>query len=91
MANHPSARKRARQNKKRRAANAQVKSVVRGAVKKARLAVTGDPAHAAALVRTAEAELKRAASKGIIPKQRAARKVSRLMKAAHRAKSAGKV
>ncbi len=88
MANHPSARKRARQNKKRRAANVQVKSGVKSTVKKARLAVTGDPARAAELVRAAETELMRAASKGVIPERRAARKIARLTKAAHRAKAA---
>jgi small subunit ribosomal protein S20 len=88
VANHPSARKRTRQNKKRRAANVRIKTGVKSTVKKARLAVTGDPARAAELVRAAQAELMRAASKGVLPARRAARKVARLMKAAHRAKAA---
>lgn len=88
MANHPSARKRARQNKKRRAANVQIKSSMKTALKKARVAVTGAAGDAHTLARAAETALDRAASRGVVSKQRVSRKVSRLMKALNRAKAA---
>lgn len=84
MAQHKSAGKRARQAEKRRERNRRVRSSVRTAVKRARSAAAGegDPVEAA---RLAESELRRAASKGVIPKTRASRQVSRLARAAHRA------
>lgn len=78
MANHPSARKRARQNKKRRAANAQVRSAVRTSLKKARRLVEEGAKDAAEQARLAESAIRRATSKGIIPKRRASRHISRL-------------
>lgn len=88
MAYHKSARKRARQSIKRRARNRHVLSTVRTAVKKARAAVDGDdPAAAQGAVRVAEGQLRRAASKGVIPKTRAGRQISRLHRSVHRASS----
>ncbi len=78
MANHPSARKRARQNKKRHAANVQIKSAVKSSLKKARRLVEETSKDAAAQVRLAESAIKRAASKGLVPKRRASRQISRL-------------
>ena len=86
MANHPSARKRARQNKKLRAANVQIKSAVRSSLKKARRLIEEPSKDAAAQVRLAESAVNRAASKGIIPKRRASRHISRLAKALKPAK-----
>jgi len=86
VANHPSARKRARQNKKRRAANAQIRSAVRTGVKKARRVIEEGSKDAAEQVRLAESVVRRAASEGIIPKRRASRQISRLAKALTRAK-----
>ena len=88
MANHPSAEKRARQNKKRRAANVRIKSTMKTALKKARAVVAGPQEDAIALARAAETALKRAASRGVISKQRVSRKVSRLMKSLNRARAA---
>lgn len=79
VATHKSAVKRARQDKKRMERNRRSRSRVKSAVKTARKALeTGDPAGAQAAVRGAEGVLRRAASKGAIPKKRASRKVSRL-------------
>jgi len=79
LATHKSAQKRARQALRRRARNRQVRSRVRSAVKDARSAVASGPREDAALaLRAAEGTLRRAASKGIIPKKRASRHVARL-------------
>ena len=84
MADHPQARKRARQNRKRRAANVQIRTAVKGALKKARLAT--DSSSGDALARGAESAIRRAVSKGVIPKRRASRQIGRLYKAVKRAK-----
>ena len=79
MAQHKSAKKRARQDLKRRARNRAAKSRVKSAVKAARAAVaSGDADTSGAAVRKAESILRRAASKGVIPKKRVSRQVSRL-------------
>ncbi len=84
MAQHKSAKKRARQTVKRNARNRAVRSELRGGVKEARTANdSGDAEGAAGALRRAEALLRRAASKGVIPKQRASRTISRLAKAKH--------
>lgn len=83
MPNNASAEKRVRQEKKRRALNRSVKSLVRTQVTKARSAIvtpntTAEDAQEA--VRLAVSELDRAAKKGVIHKNNAARRKSRLMK-----------
>jgi small subunit ribosomal protein S20 len=71
--------KRARQALRRRARNRQVRSRVRSAVKAVREAVaSGEPARARESLRLAEGILRRAASRGVIPKKRASRQVARL-------------
>ena len=83
MPNNASAEKRMRQEQKRRAHNRSVKSQVRTSVTKARVAITGpavDAATAEAAVRAAVSELDKAAKKGVIHKNNAARRKSRLMK-----------
>ena len=86
MANHKSAKKRARQALKRRDRNRAVKTEVRSAVKAVRTAAeAGDSAAAAAHVRVAESKLRKAASKGVIKKETASRQVSRLTRAATQA------
>ncbi len=81
MANHKSAKKRARQTPKRTERNRSTRSRVKSAVKSARSALTaGDAGDAATALKTAEGVLRRAASKGAIPKKRASRSVSRLAK-----------
>ena len=83
MATHKSAQKRARQALRRRARNRQVRSQVRTAVKVAREAVASETREGVVeSIRSAEGLLRRAASKGVIPKKRASRQVSRLAKAA---------
>jgi len=82
LANTRSAEKRNRQSEKRRTSNVQVRTGLKSAVKKAREAIAhGDPATKPA-VKAAVRTLDRAASKGIIHKNAAARRISRLAKAA---------
>ena len=79
MATHKSAKKRARQDLKRRERNRDAKSAVRTAIKKFRLAsASGDADQAEATLRFAESQIRRAASKGVIPRTTASRQVARL-------------
>ena len=81
MANSPQARKRARQAEKRRAHNASLRSLVRTVIKKVYAAVqSGDPAAARSAYDNAVPVIDRMADKGIIHKNAAARKKSRMMK-----------
>jgi len=85
VANHKSAKKRARQTIKRTERNRHTRSRVKSAVKSARSALAeGDTAETATALRTAEGVLRRAASKGAIPKKRASRSISRLAKSQNR-------
>ncbi len=84
MANHASALKRARQNEVRRVRNKAIRTKLRGAIKSVREALDAkdqDAARAAMIV--AEPVIDQAASKGVLPKRTAARKVSRLAKQVH--------
>ena len=80
MANTRSAIKRIRSSARKRARNTLVRSSVRTAVKKANSAVQGESAEGAEAVKRAISELDRAASKGVIHKNNAARRKSRLMR-----------
>ena len=81
MANHKSAIKRIRQNTKRAARNRHVRTGMRRVVKALGTAIdSGDATAAQAGLVAAEKSLRGAASKGVIPKSRADRKVSRLAK-----------
>ena len=81
MANHKSALKRIRQSERRRKRNQHVRTQMRTMVKRCREAFeAGDATRAADAFKVAEREIRRAASKGVIPKQRADRSVSRLAK-----------
>ena len=81
MANHKSALKRIRQSEKRRKHNQHIRTQMRTMVKHCREAFeSGDSGKAADAFKVAEREIRRAASKGIIPKQRADRSVGRLAK-----------
>lgn len=84
MANHPSADKRNRQRITRTERNRAVKATVRTKVKAARGA-TGATAEAKALQVAAVSALDKASSKGVIHPKTAARKKSRLARAAHKA------
>lgn len=79
MPNNPSAEKRMRQEQKRRAHNRMVKSIVKTSVTRARQAITTG-ADAEEAVRAAVSELDRAAKKGVIHRNNASRRKSRLMK-----------
>lgn len=81
MADHKSAIKRIRQSEQRRAYNRTWRSRARTFVKKARTAQQStDIKSASEATRNAVAELDKAASKGVIHKNNAARRKSRLMK-----------
>jgi len=79
VANSPQARKRARQNDKRRAHNAGLRSLVRTKIKQVIAAVdTGNADNARAAFDSAVPVIDRMASRGIIKKNKAARHKSRL-------------
>ena len=79
MANIKSAKKRILTSQKKAAANKAVKSGVKTAIKKVHAAVEfGDKAAAQAAVKAAEATIDKAASKGVLHKNNASRKVSKL-------------
>ncbi len=79
MPNNAAARKRMRQEQKRRLHNRSVKSLVKTQITKARNAISFDE-DAELAVRAAVRELDRAAKKGVIHPNNAARRKSRLMK-----------
>ena len=79
MPNNAAARKRMRQEQKRRLHNRSVKSLVKTQITKARNAIAFDE-NAELAVRAAVRELDRAAKKGVIHPNNAARRKSRLMK-----------
>ena len=81
MANSAQARKRARQSETRRQQNTSLRSEMRTAIKKVRAAVeAGDKTAAAAALVAAQPELARGVSKGVLHKNMASRKFSRLTK-----------
>lgn len=81
MANHKSALKRIRQNAKRRMRNKSVRSKLRTRTNNFEKALTsGDLTQATDALKVAESDLAKAASKGVIPRARAARKTGRLAK-----------
>ncbi len=88
MANHKSALKRARQNEKRRVRNRAGRSTVRTAVKTLRAGIAAGTADQAGLAHTMEL-VAGAGAKGIMPKKRASRQISRLAKALHKAQTQG--
>jgi small subunit ribosomal protein S20 len=85
---HPSAEKRHRQNLKRREHNRAIKSRVHSAVKEAVQAITSGDAKASQQLREATRVLHKAATKGALHRNTAARKVARLSRALHRAQTA---
>lgn len=91
MANTKSAEKRNRQAQKRRARNVNVRTTVKDAVKNMRdTLTTKDTAKTGDALKAATRTLDKAASKGVIHKRAASRRISRLAKAANRAKAAAK-
>lgn len=84
MANIKSQIKRNRQNIKRRARNRVVRGNFRSALRKARLAIEiGDVEQANTAAQAATKALDKAAAKGVIHKNKAARQKSRLMQRLH--------
>jgi small subunit ribosomal protein S20 len=83
VANTKSAEKRNRQALKRRARNQAVRTQVKSAVKKAREALASkDPARVQEALRAAARTLDKAASKGVLHKGNASRRIARLAAAA---------
>ena len=80
MANIKSQKKRNRQNEKRRVRNKAVRTELKTRVKNAREALTAGEEGAEELVRVAQKRLDKAGAKGVIHKNAAARRTSRLMK-----------
>jgi len=79
MANSPQAKKRARQNERRRVVNKNRLSRIRTELRKVEEAiVSGDKDAAASALRVAQPELMRGVTKGIFHKKTASRKMSRL-------------
>lgn len=79
MANTASARKRIRQNERRRERNVARMSRMRTFIKKVELAIqAGDKSAAAKAFKVAQPEMQRAAGKGVIAKNTISRKLSRL-------------
>ena len=89
MANIKSAAKRARQNVKRREFNRFYRTTARTHIKKARAQIAAnDLEEVQATIRLAVKALDKAAQKGIINRNNAARRKSRLMKALNKAQAA---
>jgi small subunit ribosomal protein S20 len=85
LANTQSAIKAARQNERRRRRNRMVRSATRTQVRKARTAlIQGDPQQAEEAIRQAVVALDKAAQKGIIHRNSASRRKSRLMRQLNR-------
>jgi small subunit ribosomal protein S20 len=88
VANHKDAVKRNRQNHKRRAQNRQYRSRMRGQIKKVRAAIeAGDATGAAAELKSTVGLIHRLASKGILHRRQAGRKISRLQQAVNQLSS----
>jgi len=90
MPNNAAAEKRMRQEEKRRGFNRSTKSIVRTQVTKARQSIGAtefDAELSAEAVRLAVSELDKAAKKGVIHKNNASRRKSRLMKQLNAAKA----
>jgi small subunit ribosomal protein S20 len=88
MANTTSARKATRKIARRTIVNKTRRSLLRGSVRKVEEAIAaGDRTAAAAALKAAEPVIMRAAQKGVVHKNNASRKVSRL---AHRVAKLGR-
>ena len=81
MANTPQAKKRIRRNNRRAEINTARMSRIRGFVKKVETAcAAGDKAAAAEALKAAQPEMARGVARGVLHKNTAARKMSRLAK-----------
>jgi small subunit ribosomal protein S20 len=89
MPNIPSAKKRMRAEEKRRLHNNMVKSAVRTRVTRARNSIAATAPETEETVRAALRSLDMAVSRGVIHRNNAARRKSRLMARLHKAQEAG--
>ena len=90
MANHASAKKRARQSVKRASVNSARKSRIKTFIKKIEAALlAGDVKAAEAAFKAAQPEIQRGVSKGVMHKKTAARKISRLSSKVKKSATAG--
>lgn len=80
MANHKSAKKRAKQNEVRRIRNKSTRSSMNTAVKKVHAATEAGAENTSDLLNSAKSFIAKAAKKGVIHQNTAARKISRLTK-----------
>jgi len=80
LANHKSAIKRARQDEKKRSRNKTVKTQMKNAVKSVRTAAAEKKGDSLTILQQAQAVIDKSAKKGVIHKNAAARKISRLAK-----------
>jgi len=87
MANIKSQKKRNKQNERRRDRNKAVRSELKTRVKLASTALTTEAEDAQELVQAAQKRLGKAAASGVIHRNQAARRTSRMMKRAHTATS----
>jgi small subunit ribosomal protein S20 len=91
MANTKSSKKDLRRTVKRRARNLAARSALKTFVKKVKVAAAaGEPAATQTALVTAVSALDKAAQRGIIHKNQAARRKSRIAKAANKAAAAAK-
>jgi len=88
VAQHASALKRHRQSEKRRGRNKGIKTQLRHLVRTVRASVEGkDRANAPTLLAAATKAIDKAVSKGVLHRNTAARRIARLSRAVHAAKS----
>ena len=80
MANHKSAKKRAKQSQVRRLRNRSVKTTLKNLEKKLRSAKQEGSDNKEELLRKTQSAFQKAAKKGVIHKKTASRKISRLFK-----------
>ncbi len=81
MANHASAEKRIRRNARRAVINGARRARIRTFLRQVEEAISGgDAKQAVEALRAAQPELQRGVTKGIVPRNTAARKISRLNK-----------
>jgi small subunit ribosomal protein S20 len=80
LANHKSAKKRAKQSQVRRLRNRSVKTSLKTLEKKLRVAKEAGDDNKDELMRQTQSAIQKAAKKGVIHKKTASRKISRLYK-----------
>ena len=89
MANHPSALKRARQNEVKRVRNKSYKTRVKKAIKEVRTAIASESADQAQNhFQEAVSVMQKSVSKGVVHKNQASRKISRLARQINRLSTA---